>query len=202
MKFVGVIGAFALTLLAAGNASASSWAKSAEKTLKTAMEQTVVVQHNGQIEVGFAPGEGAEKLVLKVIDGARYEVRLMAYSFTSASVVNALVKARKRGVDVLVVVDEKHNLSDRAGKAAHALSTLHNAGIPVRTVSEWPIQHSKVIVTDRRNVETGSFNYSASAADRNSENVLVIWNNPELAEHYLRHWGTRYLRGREFKPNY
>lgn len=200
-RIKGVIGAILIGLLA-GNAAAASWAKAAEKGIQSAMERTSVVQHNGQIEVGFAPGEGAEKLVLKVIDGARHEVRLIAYSFTSASVVEALVRAKKRGVDVQVVVDEKHNLSDRAGKAVHALSTLYHAGIPVRTVSDWPIQHSKVVIADRRNVETGSFNYSASAADRNSENVIVIWDNPELAEHYLRHWGTRYLRGRDFRPNY
>lgn len=191
-----------LMVLLAGNAAAASWAKAAEKELQSAMERTAVVHHNGQIEVGFAPGEGAEKLVLKVIDGARQEVRLIAYSFTSASVVEALVKAKKRGVDVQVVVDEKHNLSDRAGKAVHALSTLYHAGIPVRTVSAWAIQHSKVIIADRRHVETGSYNYSASAADRNSENVLVVWENPELAGQYLRHWESRFQRGRDFRPNY
>lgn len=195
------IGALLLSLLA-GNAAAAAWVKAAEKSIQSATERTAVVQHNGQIEIGFAPGEGAEKLVLKVIDGARQEVRLIAYSFTSASVVNALVQAKKRGVDVQVVVDQKHNLSDRAGKAVHALSTLYHAGIPVRTVSDWPIQHSKVIITDRRNVETGSFNYSASAADRNSENVLVVWDNPDLAKQYLQHWESRFQRGRDFRPNY
>lgn len=200
-RIKGAIGAILLVLLA-GNAAAASWAKAAEKSIQSAMERTAVVQHNGQIEVGFAPGEGAEKLVLKVIDGARQEVRLIAYSFTSASVVEALVKAKKRGVDVQVVVDEKHNLADRTGKVQHALSTLYHAGIPTRMVSDWPIQHSKVIVADRRHVETGSFNYSASAADRNSENVLVVWDNPDLAGQYLRHWESRFQRGRDFRPNY
>lgn len=200
-KFLSCLAATLLFLLS-GAASAATWAKAAEKAVHSAFERTAVVQHNGQIEIGFAPGEGAEKLVLKVIDSARQEVRLIAYSFTSAPVVEALVKARKRGVDVQVVVDEKHNLNDSRGKAIHALATLYHAGIPVRTVADWPIQHSKVVVTDRRNVETGSFNYSASAADRNSENVMVVWDNPELASHYLQHWESRFGRGRNFRPNY
>ena len=50
-----------------------------------------------------------------------------------------------------------------------AMNLLANAGIPVRTVSQFKIMHDKVIITDGRNVETGSFNYSRSAANSNSE---------------------------------
>lgn len=178
--------------------AADTW----RQTASLAPETTQVVQHNGQIEFGFSPGEGAEKLVLKVIDSAQQELRVLAYSFTSASVVDALLRARRRGVDVRVVVDEKHNLRESDGKAVHALAALRNAGVPVRTVSQWASQHSKVLVVDRRNVETGSFNFSAAAASRNSENVIVIWNNPAMAAAYLQHWESRFSRGRDFVQNY
>ena len=54
----------------------------------------------------------------------------------------------------------------------------------------------------RATVETGSFNYSASAANRNSENVLVNWNNPALAKVYLEHFQRNYRQGVAFKASY
>lgn len=195
----------AFALLAAPTQAADLWRNSANTMAAAAQrnaETTALVTHQGQIEVGFSPDEGAEKLVIKVIDGARQEIRLMAYSFTSAPVVDALLRAKKRGVDVRVVADQQHNLSSTNNKAIHALSTLALAGINVRIVSEWAAQHSKAIITDRRNVETGSFNYSAAAATRNSENVIVVWNNPDLANIYLQHWESRFARGKDFNPRY
>ncbi|WP_332829883.1 phospholipase D-like domain-containing protein, partial [Pseudomonas syringae] len=53
-----------------------------------------------EIQVGFSPEGSAEQLVLNVIQRARQQIRLMAYSFTSPSVVKALVQAKRRGVDV------------------------------------------------------------------------------------------------------
>lgn len=164
---------------------------------------SATVKFSGRIEVGFSPGEGAQELVTKVIDSARREVRVLAYSFTSAEVVNALLAARKRGVDVQVVVDYRNNIAeDRSQKARAALSALANAGIPVRTVSVWAIQHSKTIVVDRAHVETGSFNYSSAAAKRNSENVMVVWDSPDLAAVYLKHWESRFARGEPYRTTY
>jgi phosphatidylserine/phosphatidylglycerophosphate/cardiolipin synthase-like enzyme len=37
------------------------------------------------------------------------------------------------------------------------------------------------VISDGKHVQTGSFNYSQAAAKSNSENVLVVWNNPDLA---------------------
>ncbi|WP_235663742.1 phospholipase D-like domain-containing protein, partial [Pseudomonas coronafaciens] len=70
-----------------------------------------------EIQVGFSPEGSAEQLVLNVIQRARQQIRLMAYSFTSPSVVKALVQAKRRGVDVQVVVDA-HGNDNRASRAA------------------------------------------------------------------------------------
>jgi len=68
--------------------------------------------------------------VIKSIDSAKTQIHMLAYSFTSAPVVHALLNAKKRGVDVQIVVDYKSNVSeDRSGKAHAALSSLKNAGI-------------------------------------------------------------------------
>ena len=161
------------------------------------------VAATGSIEVALSPSEGSEALVVKVADSARTELRILAYSFTSAPVTAALLRAKKRGVDVRLVADEKNNVSDdRSGKARAALSALVNAGVDVRTISVYPIHHDKVMVADRETVQLGSFNYSDAAARRNSENVLVNWRNPKLAAVYLGHFERNYRQARGFQTQY
>ena len=113
------------------------------------------------VETAFSPDGGAERLVLHTISDARSSIRVMAYSFTSRTVVASLIAARRRGVDVAVTVDYRNNIEeDRSGRASAALGALVYAGIPVRTVSAFDLQHSKYVLVDDATIETGSFNYS------------------------------------------
>lgn len=163
----------------------------------------VTVPATGTMEAAFSPNEGAEELVVKTIDSAHRSIRMLSYSFTSAPVVQALIRAERRGVDVALVADYKENVDeDRSGKARAALSTLAEAGAHVRTISVYPIHHDKSIVVDEKTVETGSFNYSAAAAHRNSENVLVVWDNPHLAAVYLSHWNRNWKQGVDYHAGY
>lgn len=153
----------------------------------------------GLIESAFSPDAGSEDLVVKVINASQKSIRLAAYSFTSPKVVRALMDAKRRGVDVRIVVDEKGNKSK---SSLAALNLVVNAGIPTRTISTYAIHHDKYIVSDGRHVQNGSFNYSQAAAKSNSENVIVIWNNSELAASYLQHWESRFGQGVEYRSAY
>lgn len=152
-----------------------------------------------EISVAFSPNEGSEELVVKAVASARSSVAVAAYSFTSPVIAKALLAARKRGVDVRVVVDENGNKS-KASLAA--LNLLAGAGIPTRTISRYAIHHDKYMVIDKITVQTGSFNYSKAAAKSNSENVIVIWNNTDVALTYLKHWQDRFDQGRPYTPSY
>lgn len=193
----------AATLLIGVLAATPAFAKrkTLADTLESAVESafepgSVTVPATGEVEVAFSPREGSEKLVVKAIDAAKSHIRMLNHSFTSAPITAALVRAKKRNVDVAVVVDYKNNISeDRSGKAKAALGTIATAGIAVRTISAYPIHHDKTIAVDGMHVETGSFNYSDAAANRNSENVLVLWNNPKLASAYLKHWERNWKQG-------
>ncbi len=151
------------------------------------------------LDVGFSPEGSAQQLVPRTLDGARESIRLMGYSFTSPEIVKSLVAARQRGVDVRVVVDDKGNRS-KASQAA--MNVVVNAGIPLRTNSQYKIMHDKVIITDGQNVELGSFNYTRSAAESNSENALVVRGVPALAQTYLTHWQSRWEGGSDWKSAY
>ncbi|WP_332091465.1 phospholipase D-like domain-containing protein [Klebsiella quasipneumoniae] len=138
----------------------------------------------------------------KTINSAQQEIRLMGYSFTSPEVAGALVRAKQRGLDVKVVLDWKANTGRQNKASLAAMNLLVNAGIPVRTVSQYKIMHDKVIIADGRNVEVGSFNYTRAADRVNSENVLVVWDVPVVAQHYLRHWQSRWNGGTDWYSSY
>ena len=146
-------------------------------------EKPIAVQSAGELEVAFSPNGGSADLVIKVIHSAKTSIRVLAYSFTSSPIAKALVDAHKRGVDVQVVVDK----SQKSEKYTSA-TFVANAGIPTRIDSKHAIAHNKVIIVDGHTVQQGSFNYTKAAEEKNGENVLVNWNNPKLAEAYLKDW--------------
>lgn len=131
------------------------------------------------IEIGFSSDKTSLPLVLKTIDSAKSSICVAAYSFTSKPISLALYNASKRGVKVQLVADAKAN----TGKYT-AAKFLANQGIDVRLNNNYAIMHNKFIVVDNKTVETGSFNYSAAAANKNAENVMVVWDNPQVASRY------------------
>lgn len=161
------------------------------------------VPAKGRLEVAFSPNEGSERLVIKVIDSAAKELLALSYSFTSAPMTEAMIRAVHRGVAVRLVADYKNNVSeDRSGKARAALSALKNAGADVRVIRVYPIHHDKVLLADRRSIELGSYNYSSAAAKKNSENVLVNWDNPDLAAVYVKHFERNYKQSEAYAAQY
>nr|WP_148251441.1 phospholipase D family protein [Raoultella terrigena] len=151
------------------------------------------------IQVGFSPEGTGRLLVLNTIGSAQQSIRMMAYSFTDPDVMKALIAAHQRGVDVKIVIDEKGN-RNRASMAA--MNLIVNAGIPLRTNDRFPIQHDKILIVDNHTVESGSYNFSRAADRSNSENVLVVWDDPALARRYLNHWTSRWAQGTDWKQTY
>lgn len=141
------------------------------------------MNQGSSFDVGFSPTGGSLPLVIQGINSAKQSIHVAAYSFTSKPIAEALVKASKRGVDVKVVADQKEN-----SKQYTAVTYLANNGVPVRLDGNYPIFHHKFMVIDGVSLETGSFNYSAAAASKNAENVLIIWNAPSLAAKYDSEW--------------
>ena len=156
------------------------------------------VPSEGTTEIGFSPDQGALDLVLKTINSASTSLDVMAYSFTSADVTRALLNAKKRNVQVRVLVDHEQNFKSTSRKSAPALSSLVNAGVQVKSIDAYAIFHDKVIIADRQHVQTGSFNYSQAAAKRNSENVIVLWNAKKVAAEYERHFAHNWQKGNAY----
>ncbi|HBM8562094.1 TPA: phospholipase D family protein, partial [Escherichia coli] len=44
--------------------------------------------------------------------------------------------------------------------------------------------------------------FTKAAETKNSENAVVIWNMPKLAESFLEHWQDRWNQGRDYRSSY
>jgi phosphatidylserine/phosphatidylglycerophosphate/cardiolipin synthase-like enzyme len=134
------------------------------------------------IEVYFSPRDGATEAIVREIGQARSEIRVQAYSFTSAPIAEALLKAHTRGIKVEVILDK----SQRTQKYSSS-TFMANARIPTYIDAEHAIAHNKIIIIDRSVVITGSFNFTKAAEENNAENLLVI-RSKEVAKPYLDNW--------------
>ena len=165
----------------------------AADAIKTKLSRVPAI---GTIEIAFAPypQRSAERLVKKIIDSAQTSVVIAAYQMTSKPIADSLCKAAARGVAVTAVLDNKSNPHNKGYSKRDYLS---DCGVYVRTTSRYPIMHDKFIVVDGAHVETGSFNYSFAAAERNAENAIVMWNNPLMAEQYENEFDRLFSEAKE-----
>ncbi|WP_397325198.1 phospholipase D family protein [Pantoea agglomerans] len=154
-------------------------------------------QADSDISVGFSPRGTAQALILSFIHTAAGSVDIAAYDFTSITIAESLSQLAQNGVPVRIVADEKKS-HDRWS----LVNRLACSGIQVRTDAQYSIMHNKFIVTGNNGVQTGSFNYTSSAEKRNAENVLVIRDNPNLAQQYKNEFNRLWAESSPVQCNY
>ncbi len=96
-----------------------------------------------------------------------------------------LIRARKRGVQVTVILEQDRNSRDSLNADNHATADfLHRGGVKVYFDSPATTTHAKVAVIDDRYVFLGSHNLTQSALLHNNELSIRI-DSPELAREVL-----------------
>jgi phosphatidylserine/phosphatidylglycerophosphate/cardiolipin synthase-like enzyme len=142
----------------------------------------------GTVEVAFTPWDNAEAMIVDGIRRAKHQILVQAFSFTSRTLANALIAAKRRGVDVRVMADREQTFSGEASR----IPDLVQAGIPVMLEVRYQSAHNKVMImdagTDDAAVVTGSYNWTYAAQNKNAENVLILRHNPDIANAYAANW--------------
>jgi len=130
-------------------------------------------------DVFFSPKGGCEAALVAELKKARKEILVQAYSFTADPLTYSLVEAKKRGVNVDVVLDKSNEVERFTD-----LNILLENGLHPLIDSEHAIAHNKVMIIDQKVVVTGSFNFTNQAESQNAENMLIIKGHPELVTKY------------------
>jgi phospholipase D len=165
--------ALSVALRAFSATSAAAWVPAAAAVPRAA------------ISVCFAPEEDCAGFAVQAIDRARHQILVNAYNLTTgAGIVEALVRARARGVDVRLIADKRTPCERNTG-----IDALAAAGTPIWIDRTVPIAHAKIMVIDRTSTLMGSYNWTRSAA-RNSEDLNLVASTA-VAAAYAAQWRNR-----------
>ena len=159
----------------------------------TSMPATVATSTEQSLTPCFAPTENCTAKVVAAINGAKSEILVQAYSLTTATIIDALANARRRGVNVRVILDKADERDHNSGGArliANRILPYVDAGVA--------IAHSKIIVIDKETVITSSFNFEKAAQKANTEDLLVIQGHPNVAAAYRDNWHRRLAASRPY----
>ena len=111
------------------------------------------------------------------------QVRFMAFVLTRDELMSVLVERFEAGeLDVLGIVEASQR---------RFVAPLICAGLDVRQDGNPNILHHKVFIFDDTTVAFGSFNFTASAANDNDENMLII-HNRDIARAFLQEFERRW----------
>ncbi|MCP4628019.1 MAG: phospholipase [bacterium] len=145
-------------------------------------------------EIRILPDEEYFQALLDAIHDAEREIVLAMFLFKitdsagnrAAMVLDQLLKAKKRGVEVRVLL-ERSGYDDELNKENRRVADkLHKQGVTVVFDGPNTTTHTKAVVVDKRFVLVGSHNLTHSALAGNHEFSLFI-DNRDLATEMLRY---------------
>jgi len=145
----------------------------------------------GSIETWYSPEDEPLMRVVQLYDRAQRYIFVAVYGLTSPIVVKALVAAKKRDVDVRILTD-RERFQDP--KQRMALSTLREAGIPIKVNQHDGLMHLKQVVIDDEVNTNGSMNHTTSGNRYNDERMDVIRDHAltvKAREKFLSLWKDR-----------
>ncbi len=175
-------GAALVLALAAGGAGYMAGGGGADASVSIPA-QTITAPAAGAVRLVYSLDQKQnDQELIALINAAEDHIYFAIYTFTLPNVADALVEAKKRGVDVRGIMD-----SEQSGNSYGAPITekLHAAGIPLLTerhASGNGIMHIKLLVTERA-YAFGSYNWTRSATTINDE-IIEIGTDPALRQAY------------------
>jgi phosphatidylserine/phosphatidylglycerophosphate/cardiolipin synthase-like enzyme len=143
------------------------------------------VASGAAIAVCFAPEEDCAAFAARAIDNAEREILVGAYGLTTGSgIVEALVRAKDRGVDVRLIADKTTPCERGSG-----IEPLAVVGVEIWIDDQARIAHAKTMVIDGAVTLMGSMNWTRGSA-ANSEDLNLV-SSSEVAMAYATHWRER-----------
>lgn len=140
------------------------------------------------VEVYYAPEDAPLDRLATLYGHAKRYLYVSVYGLTSPRAVEAMVAAKKRGVDVRLITDRQRADDDKQRTALH---TLHLAGIPILINEHDGLMHLKQVVIDDEVNTSGSMNHTTSGNHYNDERLDVMTDHAisvKAREKFLAMW--------------
>lgn len=145
--------------------------------------QTISAPSTDSIRVVYSLDQKQnDKELISLINDATDHIYFAIYTFTLSGVADALIDAKKRGVEVKGLIDSEQS---HTSYSAPLFAKLRAAGIPILTerhAGKNGIMHIKLLVTEKAYM-FGSYNWTKSATTANDE-LVEIGTNAALRKTY------------------
>jgi phosphatidylserine/phosphatidylglycerophosphate/cardiolipin synthase-like enzyme len=146
------------------------------------------------VEVYYGPDDAPLDRLTMLYGGATRYLYVAVYVLTSPRVVEAMVAAKKRGVDVRLITDRQRTEDVKQRTALH---TLDLAGIPILVNRHDGLMHLKQVAIDDEVNASGSMNHTTSGNRYNDERLDIMTDHAitlKAREKFLAMWNdhTRY----------
>mgnify|MGYP002627223925 CR=1 FL=1 len=157
-----------------------------------------------EVRVLFSPKDNIiDKYLIKEINNAKEYIYMPIFFITSKELIEPLINAHKRGVDIKII-DDATNAHNKY--SIHKI--LRESGISVKTENMAGKMHMKGAFTDNRVSVLGSMNFTKSGNLHNDENVLIIYDEgiaKYLKSEFMKVWNRipeKYLKFDPYPESY
>lgn len=145
----------------------------------------------------FSPDDNIKQELLDLINNEQERIQVAVYSFTDKVLANALIAAKKRGIEVEVITDptqylERYNKTPMLKDNGVSVLVYQPNHKKVKTLAN--LMHNKfaIFFNNKNNqsiVWTGSLNWTVSAQKSNQENIIVLYDR-HVVERYQEQFGV------------
>jgi len=116
-----------------------------------------------------SPAAGPEAGLVSSINGAKKKFYGAFYEISSRPVIDALLAAKKRNIDVKIVTE-----SDNCH--GESMDRLSREGVPIVQDKRPGLMHNKFAVIDDTLLWTGSYNVTENGSRKNNNNAILIYS--------------------------
>jgi mitochondrial cardiolipin hydrolase len=128
----------------------------------------------------FSPYQKCDHVVISRMEQTTTSLDVMIYGFTRQSIVDAVIRAHKRGIQVRILADHLQAHS-RSSKKIREQIAKHRIPYYMTRGDKSKIFHHKALIADKKMVCQGSYNWTNGGTDSNNEN-LVCFNDAEVVK--------------------
>jgi phosphatidylserine/phosphatidylglycerophosphate/cardiolipin synthase-like enzyme len=136
----------------------------------------------------ISPVNSRQKLLAE-IQGATRSIHFFAQEFEDTQIVNAMVAAARRGIEVKGLLAPGIAGNTKTGQEVKA------AGGQIRILSQ-PYEHAKATLVDSSLVYIGSINYTATSLDKNRE-LGILTRQSDIASQMETEFASFWAKGSE-----
>lgn len=156
------------------------------------------IEDNNLIEPYSTQKDGnSDEILIKEINKAQKNLDMAVYSITNENIANAILDAKKRGINVKVITDSENSKSKTQKEI---LDNFKQNGIPIKINAPTGLTHLNFTIIDDAEALGGCYNYLETITNNNDENLIIMkktdivnnystgfnsmWNNTNDYENY------------------